>query len=285
MSVALLHVKKASLGALPPGPEYYACSKMVKEREAQLLALLGRLPDLPLPSPSGHSYYLCDEALAVRDQQLAAAVAVASNGSMGLKHVALVLAGVAVGAAVMHYSMKGGRSGLRQNPRSSRTDLDIASDPTTRSAELARMAKLRDPKVRKALALNPSTPIVTLRALAMAGFADDVVNNPILPLARMEGMDGIDALDGAIVRNTKNDDTLWAIYRGASEETLGKLADSLYAPPALLEKLSHSEDQSVRWYVASNNNTPLATLERMFRNDNDFVSKAAGFSIKRKSEV
>ncbi len=211
--------------------------------------------------------------------------AASSNGSMGLKHVALVMAGIAVGAAII-YSIKG-NGGRRENPRRNPSGdahlVELAA--STRSEEaMEGVLKSKNREALDALAANPHAPLRVLRALVEDGFWREVYTHPRLVKARKSMDAEARRIDADIAVYADDQVVLGQLVKAWPSPTPASVRQSVagnsFTSPDTLASMVLDESEGVRLALVHNSNTPAGELCWLIDQDNDAsVREAAKFAL------
>lgn len=139
----------------------------------------------------------------------------------------------------------------------------VASNPGATSELLRELAGSRNPDTRQNVAANPNTPTEVLLKLGEE-FPQEVVNNPVFSLLFLENPNILHEMPVAVLRNI-------VVQEGV--------------PVFILEYAAHSWDAKVQMAVATNAQTPSATLEKLAKSRYSEVAEAARLHVNLAGEM
>lgn len=139
----------------------------------------------------------------------------------------------------------------------------VARNPGATPELLRELAGRRDPHTRKNVAANPNTPTEVLLKLGEE-FPQEVLNNPVFSLLFLENPNILNEMPVTALRNLLKQEGV---------------------PVFFLEYAAHSFDAEVQMAVATNAQTPSATLEKLAKSRYSEVAEAARLHVNLAGEM
>lgn len=159
---------------------------------------------------------------------------------------------------------------LKQSRKQSRKENPMVDLKDKTEEELEIAAKKGDDKIRRAVARCPTTGLKTLAWLAMEGFVEEVVQNPMLPLYQEVGGDEVDTILFELARQTKDMEVIERFSISTDKNLRCGVASNRSTDRRIMTRLSKDKDDDVRFAVANNESaTPdvLASLVKDISSD------------------
>lgn len=158
-------------------------------------------------------------------------------------------------------------------------------DDNLSEQELDKLAVDGTSEEMRAVARHPNTRLETLRYLASIGFAEDVDQNPMLPLYIEIGSFYAMRILSCIAEQTSSGDRLTELSSSRWDEVLHYVAWNKNTPPKVLSILAKNELQGTRLGVAQNDGTPPDTLALLAKDKDRYVRWRVANNAYAKPEV
>ncbi len=149
-------------------------------------------------------------------------------------------------------------------------------DDNLTEEELAKLAKDGSNEEKSAVAVHPNASLQTLLFLANQGWAEDVEQNPLLPLYLEIGSDEVVSILATIAEQTQRGERLEELASSIWDEVRCSVAENESTPPATLSLLAKDKEEGVRHCVAWNSSTPPDTLSFLAKDLDEDVRRGVG---------
>lgn len=149
--------------------------------------------------------------------------------------------------------------------------MDLHDDLT--EEELASLAKEGTDDERQAVARHPNASLQTLSYLARRGFAEDVDQNPLLPLYIEVGSDEVVSILATIAEQTQRGERLEELATSIWNDVRSGVARNAKTPTTTLSILAKDPDENVRRGVANNVSTSTDTIILLAKDPDEEVRR------------
>lgn len=172
------------------------------------------------------------------------------------------------------------------------SDLEKAQNPATSSEDLAQLADHDDPEIVRKVASNPNTPTKTLGSLMLGGYHKEVLDNPVIPLLKLENPDYLNNLIGSedwdaidSVAGLNNPELLHILSDHSDSAVRDNIAKNKNTHPDTLDKLANDSNEYVQNSVSKNKNTHENTLDKLGNLKKSFINRGIIYNPNASSNV